>query len=88
MNIHINNAAVLYFRVIGSLLARGDRNVLANGFRLRRANDAGMHSQSGVECFFPNTVLNFLKTAEWEMLLTLTGERTYVLDSMRNARNL
>ena len=50
---------------------------MANGFRLRRENDTGMNSQSGVECFFPNTVLNLLKTAEWEALLNLTGKVNY-----------
>jgi hypothetical protein len=50
-------------------------HVLASGFRPRRFHDCGMGALSTVECFFPNTILNHLKTREWEVLLSRVGDR-------------
>ena len=56
--------------VIKSLVSGSDSNILAAGFRLRRAHDIGMCSLQMLESFFPNTLLNYLKSWEWDTLLT------------------
>lgn len=62
-------------RVIDTLVhtEAASKHVLAAGFRRRRAHDRGMNALSTVECFFPNTLLNHFKTAEWEALLSRVG---------------
>ena len=56
--------------VIKSLVSGSESNILAAGFRLRRAHDIGMCSLQMLESFFPNTLLNYLKSWEWDTLLT------------------
>lgn len=61
-------------RVIQKLVSKN--NVLSNGFRARRFFDSGMQQMNNVECFLPNSLVNQLKTCEWEKLLSVIGDST------------
>ncbi|KJE96616.1 hypothetical protein CAOG_06915 [Capsaspora owczarzaki ATCC 30864] len=52
-------------------------HVLAPGYRKMRNNDkvlGTVNSLYGVENYFPNTTLNYLKTLPWELLLARMGD--------------
>lgn len=57
------------------------QHVLAYGYSLPRPGTNHMNAFPGVECFFPNTVVNLVKGYAWIGLLTMIGDElmTYIL---------
>ncbi|KAL6051599.1 Telomerase reverse transcriptase, variant 3 [Balamuthia mandrillaris] len=50
-------------------------HLLAKGYRKQRPGQGhGMQSLYGVECYFPNTLVNVLKGSEWDLLLSRIGD--------------
>ncbi|KAJ1985288.1 Telomerase reverse transcriptase [Dimargaris verticillata] len=59
-----------------------DRNLLIEGYRYRTAfSQSSLRDLPMVECYAPNTLVNFVKTRPWQLLLDRIGEpaMTYLL---------
>jgi hypothetical protein len=63
--------------VIQSLIAKGSdgAHILSRGYRKQNPNyEHGITGIPGVETFFPNTIVNFVKRPMWETLLSRIGD--------------
>ena len=58
-----------------SNIKNNPQHILAKGFRSQRPGpDPQRTSSSGIEVYFPNTILNILRKDEWEILLSRIGK--------------
>ncbi|KAJ1979265.1 Telomerase reverse transcriptase [Dimargaris xerosporica] len=59
--------------------ATTDRNLLIEGYRYRNAfSQSSLRDLPMVECYAPNTLVNFIKTRPWQLLLDRIGEPAMV----------
>ena len=63
-------------RAVAWLVRTSSPSVLAFGYRPLKQNQQGSRSAHlrGIQCVFPNTITNFLKSPPWEVLISRIGD--------------